>query len=1494
MMKNRNKQSLYDSTFEKAACGMGFIAQKDGKASRELVDYALTMLDRMNHRGGTGAEKDTGDGAGMLMAMPDSFFRNEAKKIDVHLPEPEEYAVGMFFLPQEKSSKELLEKAVLRDIRVEGFSILWQRNVPYAFYNCGPGAQKSMPSFVQIFIQKPVDLKTGRAFEDRLYQLRRILEKNYDPSEFSICSLSSQTICYKGMLHANQVRHFFTDLEDLRMQTSIALIHSRFSTNTFPSWDRAQPYRFLAHNGEINTLRGAENWMTSHQIELYNEENSDSAKLENCMEYLYRNGRDIPQALMMMVPEAWSKKANLSKELTAFNEYNASFMMPWDGPAALCFTDGKMAGAILDRNGLRPSRYSITKDGFVVVASESGVVDFPASEVIEKGVLGPANIFIVDTQSGEIFHNEKIKSYYANKYPYEKWLKEQLLTTEQLEKTSQIRPVLDKELSTMWKLYGYTDEIIRTVIMPMAQNGEDPTMSMGFDSPLAILSDKPQSLFTYFKQQFAQVTNPPIDALREQVVIGTELFLGRDTDIRKDDKRNCHKLKIESPLLDEKKFAKIAALDTKGQKTMIQSILYDYKEDDSNSLHVAMENLFRQAEEKIDQGATILILSDREFRKKKRPIPILLAVSGLYNYLVRQKKGSFVSLIADTAEACEIHHFSCLIGYGVSAIYPYGVYDTLAHLGKTEQIENYRKAAEKGIIKVMSRMGISTIAGYQGAQLFEAVGLLEEVVQKYFTGTVSRIGGLSLTQIEQEYQTRYESAFKDKAVDYLPSGGSFQYKAEGEHHLYNPQSIYRFQKAVRTGDYELFKTYVKQMDEEALETPTSLRAMWQFTPTTKSISIDEVEPAERIVKRFKVGAMSFGSLSEEAHKCIAEGMNRIGAKSNSGEGGEHIDRYKVEADGRNFNSKIKQVASGRFGVHAQYLMSAEEIQIKMAQGAKPGEGGQLPANKAFPWVAEIRGSTPGVQLISPPPHHDIYSIEDLSQLIYDLKEINPYAKINVKLVSSAGVGTIAAGVVKAGADIVVIAGYDGGTGASPRTAIRDTGLPWEMGLAEAHQTLTMNHLRQRMTLETDGKLMTGRDIAIAVLLGAEEYSFGTLPLVAIGCVMMRVCNLNTCPVGVATQNPHLRKFFAGKPEHIENTMMFLAENLREIMAELGFKTIDEMVGHTEVIKPRFVAKGKAKTLDFSRILGNSLRIKQKTHEPFSMDRQWPELDNYAAAAIDSKQQTVIEQSINNVQRAVGARMGGWIAQRFGNNGLAEGLLHYTYYGIAGQSFASFIPQGMELKLIGEANDYVAKGLSGGRLIIVPPKDAAYDLQNSPIVGNVACFGANAGQGFFRGLAGERFCVRNSGADVVVEGCGDHGCEYMTGGVAVVLGKTGRNFGAGMSGGIAYVYDPDHNFYDKCNHEMVELFALDESGDDSVLKELLEKHLMFTDSLKAAEILDQWEQEKQHFVKVYPVQYHKMMDATEEMRQLGLRENELANKAFESVVGKQLNFPSERE
>ncbi len=1479
-----NQQTMYDSSFEKDACGMGFIAQKDGQASRKLVEYALTMLKRMNHRGGTGAEPNTGDGAGLLMAMPAVFFAKEAQKNEISLPEKGQYAVGMFFLPKEKDKRELLQRSIIADISEAGFNTLWSREVPYAFHQCGRGAQKVMPSFVQLFIEKPRGILSERAFEDQLYRLRRALEKNYSSEEMTICSLSSQTIVYKGMLHAYQVGLFFKDLQDPDMQTSIVLTHSRFSTNTFPSWSRAQPFRFLAHNGEINTLRGAENWMHSHQIEVYDEEYSDSAKLENCLEYLYRNGRDIPHALMMMVPEAWSKEAKLSEELTAFNEYNASFMAPWDGPAALCFTDGKFVGAALDRNGLRPSRYSITSDGIVVVASESGVVDLPAATVIEKGVLGPAEMFIVDTTTGNIMKNEEIKTYYAKQHPYKEWLEQQLISVDQLEKEEEESLYSEDELLAMWKLFGYTDEVIRTLLLPMAEKGEEPVVSMGFDSPLAILSDKPQSLFTYFKQQFAQVTNPPIDAIREKMVIGTELFLGKDADIRIDQKVNCCKLKIDSPILSTEQYQKVKSLSDDYRKTMVQSILYDATSQDRNSLQSAMETFFSEAETKVNQGATILILSDRGAGKQQRPIPILLAVSGLHNYLVKQGKGAAVSLVVDTAEACEVHHFAMLIGYGASAIHPYGAYATLRHFDRKKQLETYRKACEKGLIKVMSRMGISTIAGYQGAQLFEAVGISASVVEKYFTGTATRIGGLSLVQIEQEYAQRYEEAFGAEAKDYLKSGGSYQYKADGEHHLFNPETIYNFQRAVRSGDYQLYKEYANQINADMVTTPTTLRAMWSFNQVNEAISINEVEPAEEIVKRFKVGAMSFGSLSEEAHTCIAEGMNRIGAKSNSGEGGEDRRRFKPLADGRNLNSKIKQVASGRFGVNAEYLMSAEEIQIKMAQGAKPGEGGQLPANKAFPWVAEIRGSTPGVQLISPPPHHDIYSIEDLAQLIYDLKTINPYARINVKLVSSTGVGTIATGVVKAGADVVVVSGYDGGTGASPRNSVRDAGLPWEMGIAEAHQTLMMNGLRQRMSLETDGKLMTGRDIAVATLLGAEEFSFASLALVAVGCVMMRVCSLNTCPVGVATQKPELRKFFAGKPEYVINTMMFLAEDLREVMAELGFKTVEEMIGHGECLRPRFTAKGKAKSLDFSRMIGKSLGIERKVTDPFSEKRQWQLLDDYAQASIEADQKIKVSKTINNVQRSVGARMGGWIAERFGNYSVTPGLLNYTYTGIAGQSFGAFITQGMSLRLIGEANDYVAKGLSGGRIIIVPPEDAAYDSEKSPIVGNVACFGANRGEAFFRGMAGERFCVRNSGANVVVEGIGDHGCEYMTGGIAVILGKTGRNFGAGMSGGVAYVYDPTQELAEKCNTEMVELFSIGESGHDEDLKELIEKHYRYTDSIKAKMLLDDWENQMLNFVKVYPTEYHKMMKMTEKVREEGYEGNELMLRAFELVVG----------
>ncbi|EPH92788.1 putative glutamate synthase [NADPH], large subunit [Enterococcus faecalis 06-MB-DW-09] len=1491
MMKTTN-QTMYDAAFEKDACGMGFIAQKNGHYSRELVQNALTMLERMNHRGGTGAEPDTGDGAGILMAMPDPFFQQRAKEAGIPLPEKDAYAVGMFFLPKEKLRAAQVQEEVVKDIQQMGFTVLWQRDVPYDYYQCGPGAQKVMPSFVQVFIEKPVDVAAGRPFEDQLYRLRRKLEKTYHTDELSICSLSSKTVVYKGMLHAYQVGLFFKDLQSPEMTSSIALTHSRFSTNTFPSWSRAQPFRFLAHNGEINTLRGAENWMHGHQIEVYDDENSDSAKLENCMEYLYRQGRDIPQALLMMVPEAWSKEAGLTPELTAFNEYNASFMAPWDGPAALCFTDGEMVGAALDRNGLRPSRYSITKAGFVIVASESGVVDLPASEVIEKGVLGPANMFLVDTQKGMILRNQEIKAHYANAHPYQEWLAEHLLTPELLPDAERQEETADDAIQTLWKRNGYTDEIIRTLILPMAQTGEEPVISMGFDSPLAILSERPQSLFTYFKQQFAQVTNPPIDAIREKLVIGTELFLGRDGDVSKDIRINCNKLKIASPVLKTSEYEKIKQLDQNGQKAALQSILYDYVPENGAALQQALEALFKETEQKIDSGATIVILSDREViqaQEGKVAIPILLAVSGLHNYLVRKGKRSLASIVADTAEVCEVHHYAMLVGYGASGVHPYGAYQTLAHFELLEKIESYRKACEKGIVKIMSRMGISTIAGYHGAQLFEAVGISEKVISEYFTGTATRIGGLSLAQIEQEYLTRYEAAYGEKRVDYLDSGGSFQYKADGEHHLFNPKTIYGFQKAVRTGSYALYKEYAAEMNQDALENPTTLRSMWTFGNTRRSIPLAEVEPVETIVKRFKVGAMSYGSLSEEAHRCIAEGMNAIGAKSNSGEGGENRNRFKP-VKGINYNSRIKQVASGRFGVNAEYLMSADELQIKMAQGAKPGEGGQLPGNKVFPWVAEIRGSTPGVRLISPPPHHDIYSIEDLAQLIYDLKAINPYARINVKLVSSTGVGTIATGVVKAGADVVVISGYDGGTGASPRNSIRDAGLPWEMGLAEAHQTLAMNHLRQRMTLETDGKLMTGRDIAIAALLGAEEYSFASLALVAIGCVMMRVCSINTCPVGIATQNPALRKFFAGKPEHIINTMYFLAEDLRETMAELGFRTIDEMVGHAELLTPRFVAKGKAKSLDFSRMIGTTIPIERKVTDPFLEKRQWPELDAFAQAAIDNNQEIVMNHTINNVQRSVGARLGGWIAERFGNYEVTPGLLQFTYRGIAGQSFGAFATQGIQLKLIGEANDYVAKGLSGARLIIVPPDDAAYDAEHSPIVGNVACFGANRGEGYFRGIAGERFCVRNSGAKVVVEGVGDHGCEYMTGGVVVILGKTGRNFGAGMSGGVAYVYDPDQTFAEKCNREMVDLYRIGESGDDHQLKEMIQQHFAYTDSLKAAEILEDWENQQQHFIKVYPTEYHQMIQATETLAEQGFIGEELVTKAFEAVVGPQLTIP----
>lgn len=1474
-----SEKLMYDPKFEHDACGMGFITQVDGQPSHELVEKALTMLQRMNHRGGTGAEPDTGDGAGILMAMPDAFFRNELAKNDISLPKAGDYAVAQLFLPHEPDKKAAMLKAVTERIEAAGFTVLFCRSVPFVYESCGPAAQKSMPGFVQVVLQRSVDMQSGQDFEDRLYELRRSLEKTFGRQAMYICSLSSRTLIYKGMLHAYQVAHFYPDLHDPEMKSAICLIHSRFSTNTFPSWDRAQPFRFLAHNGEINTLKGAENWMTSHQIEIYDEDDSDSAKLENCMEYLYRHGRSIPQSLMMMIPEASGKGTDMPDNQRAFDEYNTSFMAPWDGPAALCFTDGIQVGAFLDRNGLRPSRYTLTKNNQLVVASESGVVDIAPQDIVDKGILAPAEMLLVDTSNGHIYKSADLKHQYAKAHPYQQWLAANRLTLDHLPDVKPEEKVAGDQLEKLWRRNGYTHEVIETALIPMAENGGEPVVAMGFDSPLAVLSHKSESLFTYFKQSFAQVTNPPIDPLREKIVISTTLFLGRDADVTKDVAKNCQKLKISSPILDDQQYAKITSLDLPALKVVKLSLAYELTETPDRLAHV-LERLFKQAENAIDDGATILILSDRPVTKNRMTIPVLLAVAGLNNYLVRQGKGTDASIVVDTAEACKIHHFACLVGYGAAAIHPYGAFATLTERGYGKQLDSYCKASTKGIIKIMSRMGISTVAGYKGAQLFEAVGLADNVINQYFTGTPSRIEGINLNQIEAEYEQKYQSAYGNHAIDDLQSGGSFQYKVDGEHHLYNPKSIYQFQKAVRVGSYHDYQKYAAQMNQEASENPVTLRSMWDIKATGKQpVPLSEVEPVSTIVKRFKAGAMSFGALSQEAHETIAIAMNKLGARSNTGEGGEDRRRFKVGADGLDRNSKIKQVSTARFGVNTEYLMSAEEIQIKMAQGAKPGEGGQLPAGKAYPWVASIRGSIAGVQLISPPPHHDIYSIEDLAQLIYDLKQVNPYAKINVKLVSSTGVGTVAAGVVKAGANTVVIAGYDGGTGAAPRNSTRDCGLPWEMGLADAHQTLALNHLRQRTTLEVDGKLLTGRDIAVAIMLGAEEFSFGTLTMVSIGCIMMRKCNLNTCPVGITSQNPALRKLYAGKPDYIINMMHFLAQDLREQMATLGYRTIDEMVGHGEHLQPRYVPAGKAKTLNYDRIINKTIPIERKVTNPFKPKYNWPDLDQFAKTSLQNGNSTTVSLPINNTMRAVGTRMGGWIGAHFGNYGLKPGAMKFHYRGTAGQSFGAFITQGMEIQLVGEANDYVGKGLSGGRLIVTSPRQARVLYTHSPIIGNVACFGATGGEAYFNGRAGERFCVRNSGAKVVVEGIGNNGCEYMTGGVAVILGRTGRNFAAGMSGGVAYVYDWTHDFRQKCNEELVDLYKLGETGDDSILKDLLKKHYDYTHSETAKEILDNWDSEKQKFVKVYPRDFHKMRDLIAKYTQPGIDKEAVIEKAF---------------
>ena len=1372
-------QGLYRPEYEHDACGMGFIAHMDGIASRSIVDDGLIILERLVHRGGTGAEEDTGDGAGILMAMPDKFLRKVLKADDIELPELGKYAVGMLFAPREEKRREKLMSETKKIIADMGFDLLHIRKIPYSYFDAGPAARDCMPVFYQLFITGEGNFEVDGGFEHKLYVLRRMLEQKIrfaGNDDYYFSSLSSRTLVYKGMLHAWQLRKFFPDLDDADMQTSICVVHSRFSTNTFPSWDRAQPCRFIAHNGEINTLRGNKNWFKSREqvndggifknmrdavIPVLDEEGSDSTAFDNCMEFLSLQGRPMAQVLLMMIPEAWSKAIDISPEMKAFYEYNANIMEPWDGPAAICFSDGDFAGAILDRNGLRPARFLQTKDRRVVLASEAGVLDIPASEVVSKKRLGPGEMVLVDTKNGKVMLDHEVKQDYAMRHPYQDWLKENRMLMEDIaDAETKGMTIEGEDLGTALRAFGYTYEAINSILVPMAKDGKEPIAAMGMDTPVAVLSDQYHPLYNYFKQLFAQVTNPPIDALREEIVTGTEVFLGSSGQFTSDVAVNCRKLRVDSPILDDEEYAKILTLNKEGFKTHKLSILYDVAKG-GKGLEDALSDMFQKAKKAAEDGATILVLSDRGYSEKMAGIPALLAVSGLHHFLIRQGLRGGVDIVLDSAEPYEVHHFATLVGYGVAAVHPYLAYSVIRDFKRTgyvnidseKAVHNYIHSIVHGIVKIMSKMGISAVAGYQGAQVFEALGISQEVVDEYFTGTASRIGGLKLSHIADETAKRHETAYNAKRNDPLDSGGIFQYKADGEVHMYNPETIHLFQQAVRKGDYELYKKYYDKLEGEAAQY-TTLRSLFEFKLGERSsVPLEEVEPIERIVTRFKTGAMSYGSIGEEAHTCMAIAMNRLKGKSNSGEGGEDPKRFVEDENGDLSCSAIKQVASGRFGVTAQYLASAKEIQIKMAQGAKPGEGGHLPGHKVYPWIAKVRNSTPGVGLISPPPHHDIYSIEDLAQLIYDLKNANPAARVNVKLVSEIGVGTIAAGVAKGKADVILVSGYDGGTGASPRTSIMHAGLPWELGVAETHQTLGMNGLRDRVLLETDGKMMSGRDVVIAALLGAEEYGFATLPLVSMGCIMMRVCNLNTCPVGVATQNPQLRKFFTGKPEYVENCMKFIAQHIREIMAELGFRSLDEMIGHSEVLAQKTDLKGKAASVDLSAILQNPTPITKKHMAPLAGASEW---DHYFAAVqamVETGQKVEIVMDTNNTERTTGTRLGAWLAHRYGNYGLEKDQITFKLSGTAGQSLGAFIPQGVSLELVGDANDYVAKGICGGKVVIYPPKDASYVAHENTIIGNVACYGATDGEVYVRGMAGERFCVRNSGVNAVVEGVG---------------------------------------------------------------------------------------------------------------------------------------------
>ena len=1513
------KQGLYDPKFEHDACGIGFVVNIKGRQSPELVQQALAVLKNLDHRGACGCEENTGDGAGMLLQMPHKFLQHACDGIGIRLPAPGQYGVGMVFLPPQREQRHACEKRFEDIIRQEGQEVLGWRSVPTDNFYLGDTAKESEPSIRQIFIRRHPSLQDDLAFERKLYIIRRQAENairygNMPGGEFFyIPSLSHKTIVYKGMLTPRQLETFYTDVSHPLVETALAVVHSRFSTNTFPSWGRAHPYRYMIHNGEINTLRGNENWMYARQTTLASalfgadlpklfpiiqDDGSDSAKFDNCLEFLVLSGRSLPHAMMMMIPEPWENHDHMHDEKRAFYEYHSTLMEPWDGPASIAFTDGVRVGAVLDRNGLRPSRYYVTKDDLVIMASEVGVLDVPPERVLYKQRLQPGRMFLVDTAEGRIISDAELKQRVVTEQPYRQWLRANLVYFDALPEVPDVTPRSDHQKTLQrQQAFGYSFEDLRVNIGPMALTSIQPIGSMGTDTPLAVLSDKPQLLYNYFKQLFAQVTNPPIDPIREELITSTTITLGPQGNLLQPGPQSCRQLRLSIPILKNAELAKLRRLDLPEHTSVTLPILFKATEG-KVGLERALEELYAAADQAIADGATILILSDQGVDRTYAPIPALLASAGLHHHLIRNGSRTRVGLVLESGEPREVHHFCLLLGYGVQAINPYMAYETLhdminegllTDITYYEAVKGYIKAVVKGVVKVMAKMGISTIQSYCGAQIFEAVGLNQDVIDTYFTWTASRVSGIGLAEIAQEALQQHARAFPAFPVDghTLEVHGQYQYRQDGELHLFNPKTIHLLQKACRSGNYATFKEYTRLIDDQAERTAT-LRGLLGLHYAPESLPLDDVESVEALMTRFKTGAMSYGSISQEAHETLAIAMNRIGGKSNTGEGGEDPARYIPDANGDSRNSAIKQVASGRFGVTSYYLTQARELQIKMAQGAKPGEGGELPGRKVYPWIAKVRLSTPGVGLISPPPHHDIYSIEDLAQLIHDLKNANHHARISVKLVSEIGVGTIAAGVAKGHADVVLISGHDGGTGASPQTSIKHAGLPWELGLAETHQTLVLNDLRSRIVVETDGQLKTGRDVVIAALLGAEEFGFATTALVALGCIMMRVCHLDTCPVGIATQNPELRQRFTGDPAHVVNFMRFIAQEVREIMAQLGFRTLNEMIGRTDRLEAkRAVEHWKAKGLDFSNLLyqpevgphvGRYCQIPQDHGLENALDNQV--LLDLAAPALERQAKVHATLPIRNTNRVVGTILGSEVTRRYGPEGLPEDTIRLHFQGSAGQSFGAFLPPGITLELEGDANDYFGKGLSGGKLILYPPAGSTFTPEDNIIVGNVAFYGATNGEAYIRGMAGERFCVRNSGVRAVVEAVGDHGCEYMTGGRVVVLGPTGRNFAAGMSGGVAYVLDETGEFSQNCNPDTVTLEYLDDPDEIRQVKDMVRRHAAHTQSERAWKILAMWDEMLPRFVRVMPKDYQRMLAAIKQAEAAGLSGEEAVMVAFE--------------